>query len=73
MALTNYLFQTSVSVLPFFGYSLALMGKLPFSTLPLLAFGILLCQWLFSHYWLKTRAQGPLEAVWKRLAYVEYR
>lgn len=69
MALTNYLFQTSVSVLLFFGYGLGLMGELPFSVLPLFAIGILLCQWLFSHYWLRTRAQGPFEAIWKRLAY----
>ena len=73
MALTNYLFQTSVSVALFFGYGLSLMSKLPFSALPLFAFAILLCQWLLSHYWLRTRPQGPLETVWKRLAYVKRR
>ena len=71
MALTNYLFQTSVSIVLFFGYGLGLMGVLPYSVLPFFALGILFCQWLFSHYWLKTRAQGPLESIWKRLAYVK--
>ena len=70
MALTNYLFQTSVSVALFFGYGLGLMAKLPFSFLPLFAFGILFCQWLLSHSWLQRHRQGPLESIWKRLAYV---
>ncbi len=73
MALTNYLFQTSVSVLLFFGYGFGLMRELPFSVLPFFALGILLCQWLLSYYWLRTRPQGPLESVWKRLAYVKRR
>ena len=73
MALSNYLFQTTVSVALFFGYGLGLMGELPYSVLPLFAFGILFCQWLFSHYWLRTHAQGPLETLWKRLAYVKQR
>ncbi len=72
MALTNYLLQTSVSVLLFSGYGLALMGELPFSVLPLFAIGILYSQWLFSHYWLRTHAQGPIETIWKRLAYVKH-
>ncbi|MEM7503775.1 MAG: DUF418 domain-containing protein [Pseudomonadota bacterium] len=70
MALSNYLFQTTVSVLLFSGYGLGLMGKLPYTLLPLFAFGILLSQWAFSRYWLRTHPQGPFETVWKRLAYV---
>ncbi len=71
MALTNYLFQTSVSVVLFFGYGFGLMRELPFAVLPVFAIGILLCQWLLSHYWLQTRPQGPLESLWKRVAYVK--
>ena len=57
-------------VLLFFGYGLGLMGQLPYTVLPFFAIGILLIQWLLSHYWLRRHAQGPLEIVWKRLAYV---
>ena len=70
MALTNYLLQTSVCVLLFFGYGLGLMGTQPYAALPLYAIGILFCQWMFSRYWLGAHAQGPLETIWKRLAYV---
>ena len=69
MALTNYLFQTSLSMALFFGYGLGLMGQLPFTLLPLFAFGILLIQWIMSHYWLRWQPQGPLESIWKKLAY----
>ena len=70
MALSNYLFQTSLAVFLFYGYGFGLMGKLPFALLPLFAIGILAAQWLISCAWLKRHAQGPLEALWKRLAYV---
>ncbi|MEM7307919.1 MAG: DUF418 domain-containing protein [Planctomycetota bacterium] len=73
MALSNYLFQTSVSVLLFFGYGLALMGTLPYSILPLFVLGILSLQWMLSHYWLARFRQGPLEIIWKRIAYVKQR
>lgn len=71
MALTNYLLQTSVSVLLFFGYGFGLMGQLPYTMLPLMALAILFSQWLFSHLWLQAHTQGPLETAWKRLAYVK--
>lgn len=69
MALTNYLFQTCSAVLLFYGYGLGWMGDLPFALIPVFAAGILVAQGLFSHFWLRTHAQGPLEIVWKRLAY----
>ena len=61
MALTNYIFQNITAVIIFFGYGFALMGKVPFSYLPLFAIGILLSQWLFSRFWLGKFKQGPLE------------
>lgn len=73
MALTNYLFQTTLSAVLFTGYGLSLMGQLPYSLIPLFALAILLCQWLLSHFWLQRWPQGPLEIVWKRLAYVGQR
>lgn len=73
MALTNYLFQTSLSVALFFGYGWGLMGTLPYALVPVFALGILLVQWLLSHVWLRGHAQGPLETIWKRLAYARVR
>ena len=69
MALSNYIFQNVTAVLLFFGYGLALMRKVPFASLPLFAFGILVTQWLISRFWLKKFKQGPLEYIWKKLTY----
>ncbi len=69
MALSNYIFQNVTAVLLFFGYGLALMREVPFASLPLFAFGILVTQWAFSRVWLNKFKQGPLEYIWKRLTY----
>ncbi len=69
MALSNYLFQNVSAVLIFFGYGFALMREVPFSSLPLFAFGILITQWVFSRIWLSRFKQGPMEFIWKKLAY----
>ncbi len=69
MALSNYLFQNVTAIILFFGYGFGLMRKVPFASLPLFAFGILLVQWIFSKLWLKRNKQGPLEYLWKRLSY----
>ena len=69
MALTNYIFQNVISVLLFFGYGLALMGKVPYIYLPLFAFGILAVQWVFTRAWLSRFRQGPLEFIWRKLSY----
>ncbi len=69
MALSNYIFQNVTAVLLFFGYGFALMREVPFASLPLFAFGILLVQWLFSRAWLSRFKQGPLEFVWRKLTY----
>ncbi len=69
MALTNYIFQNLTAIILFFGYGFALMRKVPFSYLPLFAFGILFVQWAFSKVWLSRYKQGPLESIWKKLTY----
>ena len=69
MALTNYIFQNVTAVLLFFGYGFALMGKVPFAYIPLMACGILAVQWAFSQIWLRRFKQGPLEFAWRKLAY----
>ena len=69
MALSNYIFQNVTAVLLFFGYGLALMGKVPFAYLPLFAIGILITQWALSRAWLSRFKQGPLEYIWRKLTY----
>lgn len=69
MALTNYLAHTVVGIAVFYGIGLGLMGRVSL----LIAFGIALgmfaAQLVLSRWWLAHHAQGPVEALWRRLTY----
>jgi len=71
MALTNYLLQTAVGLLLFYGYLPGphLMGQIGSASLLLLGIVIFALQVVFSTWWLQTHQQGPVEWLWRRLAY----
>ena len=69
MALTNYLMQSIICVLIFYGFGLGMFGQLtPFEGL-LLAITIFAGQIIFSSLWLKRYAFGPFEWVWRMFTY----
>ncbi|MDZ4390878.1 MAG: DUF418 domain-containing protein [Gemmatimonadales bacterium] len=69
MALTNYLMQTVIAMLIFYGVGLGLGGRLgPTYFLPLVLV-IFAAQTLFSHWWLARHRFGPMEGWWRRLTY----
>jgi uncharacterized protein len=69
MALTNYLSQTVMSVLFFYGYGLGQITKVG----PAACFGLCLAvfavQVAWSHLWLSRFRFGPAEWVWRSLTY----
>jgi uncharacterized protein len=71
MALTNYLLQTVVGLLLFYGYlpGLRLFGQVGSAALLLLGLIIFASQVVFSHWWLQSHAQGPVEWLWRKLTY----
>lgn len=71
MALTNYLLQTVVGLFLFYGYLPGphLMGQVGSASLLLLGVLIFALQVFFSHWWLRSYQQGPVEWLWRRLAY----
>ena len=71
MALTNYLLQTIFYVIFFFHWShgLKLYGRLSISETYLVAIGLFTLQVLYSRWWMKRHEQGPVENIWKRMAY----
>ena len=71
MALTNYLLQTVVGVWLFYGYPPGphLMGQVGPAALLLLGGLIFAGQVVLSHWWLRRHALGPVEWLWRRLAY----
>ncbi|MCU0404222.1 MAG: DUF418 domain-containing protein [Chitinophagaceae bacterium] len=69
MAFTNYLGQSLICGLIFYGYGLAYYGKLERYELYYVWAGIMLFQIVFSIVWLRFFRFGPLEWVWRSLTY----
>jgi uncharacterized protein len=69
MALTNYLTQTGVSLLLFYGYGLGLMGQVRPLECIALTLGLFAVQVGVSHLWLARFRFGPAEWVWRSLTY----
>jgi uncharacterized protein len=69
MALTNYLLQTVICVLIFYGYGFGQFGRFGATTATLIALTIFLFQILVSTLWLKYFSYGPMEWIWRQLTY----
>jgi uncharacterized protein len=69
MALTNYLLQSVVATLLFFGVGFGLAGRLPPRAIVGTAIAIYAVQALGSHLWLGRYRSGPFEWAWRRLAF----
>ncbi len=69
MALTNYLMQTVICVIIFYGYGFGQFGKFGAVQATLAALAIFAMQIVFSTIWLKFFAYGPMEWIWRQLTY----
>ena len=69
MALTNYLMQTVICVLIFYGYGLGKFGSVGALQATATAFAIAGFQLIASSLWLRYFSYGPMEWVWRQLTY----
>lgn len=69
MALTNYLVQSLVWTLVFYGYGLGLWEQVPRWAHPLLVIGFFALQVLASRWWLARFRFGPAEWLWRAATY----
>lgn len=69
MALTNYLAQSVLCTMLFYGYGFGLFGTLSRSELLGVVGAVWLLQLVWSPWWLSRFQRGPMEAVWRRLTY----
>ncbi len=69
MALTNYLMQSVFYVLLFQSTGLALGARLSHAGVFLVCLAIMGFQLLFSRWYLRRHALGPMEALWRRYTY----
>ena len=69
MALTNYLLQSLVASLVFYGYGLAMWGRVGYAAMVALAVAVFALQVVASRCWLGRYRFGPLEWAWRWLTY----
>lgn len=69
MALTNYLSQTILGIVIFYGIGFGLYRSLGPWEFTGVAVAIFAVQIAWSRLWLKHFAQGPMEGLWRRLTY----
>jgi uncharacterized protein len=69
MALTNYLTHSVLGVVLFYGVGFGLAGRLSIPATYAYATCLFAAQVVFSRWWLAHHAQGPMEALWRRLTY----
>jgi uncharacterized protein len=69
MALTNYVGQSVIAILAFYGLGLGLMGRSGPATWPVIAIIVVVLQALASRWWLERFRFGPMEWVWRRATY----
>ncbi|WP_039912414.1 DUF418 domain-containing protein [Cellvibrio mixtus] len=71
MAMSLYILQTLVCTFVFYGYGAGLYAHLSLSQLMLFAIVFWLAQIALVHCWLRYFYQGPMEYLWRWLAYRE--
>ncbi len=69
MAFSNYLMQSIICGIIFYGYGFGLYGKLERYEQYFVVLGVWIFQIIFSQVWLKYFRYGPFEWVWRSLTY----
>ena len=69
LALSNYLMQTILCTLFFYGYGFGYFGRLSLTQLYFFVAEIWIIQLVFSVFWLRFYQYGPVEWLWRCLVY----
>jgi uncharacterized protein len=69
MALTNYLTHSLLYLGLFYGFGLALLGRVGATFCLVISVAIFGAQILFSSWWLRRFRFGPAEWLWRSLTY----
>lgn len=69
MALTNYISQSAIGMMLFYGIGLGLGAGIGLGVTELIAMGVFIFQILFSMAWMSVFRFGPLEWIWRMLTY----
>ena len=70
-SMTNYFLQSVLGALLYYGWGFALYRYCGPTVSLIIGVGMVLVQYSFCRWWLKTHKQGPMEGFWKRLTWVK--
>lgn len=71
MALSNYLLQSLICTLIFYGYGLGYFEQLPRAWQPLFVLALFALQVMLSRWWLRRFQFGPAEGLWRAATYLQ--
>lgn len=71
MSVTNYMMQSALGVILFYGFGLNLAVTSTFWECALVGVGICVVQILFSNWWIKRYYYGPVEWLWRTLTWLK--
>ena len=72
MGLTNYLMQSIIGVILFYGIGFGLMGEFNAGWCYLIGIAIFILQIIFSKWWLSNFIYGPMEWLWRSATYLRW-
>ncbi|MET0319301.1 MAG: DUF418 domain-containing protein [Duganella sp.] len=70
MSLTSYVVQSIIGTALYYGYGLGLYQRTGATTALAIGIALALLQRQFSVWWLRSHAQGPLEALWHKATWI---
>lgn len=68
-ALSNYLFQSAISIFIYYGLGLNMVLAFSYSSILLLTISVFIFQILMSSIWLHYFRYGPMEWIWRQMTY----
>ena len=69
MALTNYILQSCIGILLFYGIGLGFGARTPLTYVIVIVILVYTFEIIFSHLWLRYFNYGPIEWIWRQLTY----
>ena len=73
MSLTNYLLQSIIGSFIFCGYGLACYRLVGITYAVLIGLMMVIAQYLFCRWWFASHPRGPLEGLWRKLTWLQFK
>lgn len=73
MSMSNYIMQSIIGSFIYYGFGLGLYQYTGALYCLFIGSGLAILQGIFSNWWMKNHRQGPLETIWHKLTWINFR